>query len=75
MNDSLLNQQKHPHQQSMSQQVLQLPPGMLTTDDNILKSLLQINPQAVSFFGNYFLFLSLANLSFRIPKKSLLPLH
>lgn len=49
MNDNLMNQQKHPHQHPMSQQVLQLPPGMLTTDDNILKSLLQINPQSVSF--------------------------
>ena len=44
MNDGLMNQQKHPHQQAM----LQLPPGMLTTDDNILKSLLKVNPQAVS---------------------------
>ena len=44
MNESLMNQQKHPHQQS----VLQLPPGMLTTDDNILKSLLKINPPTVS---------------------------
>jgi hypothetical protein len=50
MNDSLINQQKHQHQQSMPQQVLHLAPGMLTTDDNILKSLLQINPQAVNFF-------------------------
>jgi hypothetical protein len=54
MNDSLINQQKHQHQQSMPQQVLHIAPGMLTTDDNILKSLLQINPQAVSF-QNYFL--------------------
>jgi hypothetical protein len=45
MNDALINQQKHQHQH---QQVLHLPSGMLTTDDNILKSLLQINPQAVS---------------------------
>ena len=44
MNDGMMNQQKHPHQQTM----LQLPPGMLTTDDNILKSLLKVNPQAVS---------------------------
>ncbi|CAF1683806.1 unnamed protein product, partial [Adineta ricciae] len=49
INDSLLNQSKHPHQQQpMPQQVLHLPSGMLTTDDNILKSLLQINPQANS---------------------------
>ncbi|CAF3505803.1 unnamed protein product [Adineta steineri] len=48
MNDSLINQQKHQHQQSMPQQVLHLPPGVLATDDNILKSLLQINPQANS---------------------------
>jgi hypothetical protein len=48
MNDSLINQQKHQHQQSMSQQVLHLPSGMHTTDDNILKTLLQINSQAVS---------------------------
>ncbi|CAF1210250.1 unnamed protein product [Rotaria sordida] len=48
MNDSLINQQKHQHQQSIPQQVLHLPSGMLTTDDNILKSLLQINPQANS---------------------------
>jgi hypothetical protein len=74
MNDSIINQQKHPHQQSMPQQVLHLAPGMLTTDDNILKSLLQINPQAVSFILHYLLF-SFINLSFRIPKKSLLPLH
>jgi hypothetical protein len=48
MNDALINQQKHQHQQSIPQQVLHLSSGMLTTDDNILKSLLQINPQAVS---------------------------
>ena len=48
MNDSLINQQKHQH----PQQVLHLPSGMLTTDDNILKSLLQINPQAVCLFLN-----------------------
>jgi hypothetical protein len=55
MNDSLINQQKHQHQQSIPQQILHLAPGMLTTDDNILKSLLQINPQAVSFlFSIYF---------------------
>ena len=48
INDIMINQQKHPHQQSMPQQVLQIAPGMLATDDNILKSLLQINPQAVS---------------------------
>ena len=55
MNDALLNQQKHQHQQPISQQVLHLPSGMMTTDDNILKSLLQINPQAVSplVFLNY----------------------
>ncbi len=51
MNDSLMNQQKLQHQQSIPQQVLHLAPGMLTTDDNILKSLLQINPQAVSILG------------------------
>ena len=73
INDMLINQQKHLHQQSMSQQVLQIAPGMLATDDNILKSLLQINPQTVSVTRNYFLFL-LFNLLFRIRKKSLLSL-
>lgn len=71
MNDMLINQQKHLHSQSMPQQVLQIAPGMLATDDNILKSLLQINPQAVSFPLLYLPFLRL-DLPFRIPKKSLL---
>ena len=52
INENLINQQKHSHPQTMQQQqqqqVLHLPPGMLSTDDNILKSLLQINPQANS---------------------------
>ena len=53
LNDNLVNPQKPQHQQ-LIQQVLHLPSSVLATDDNILKSLLQINPQAVSFLLFFF---------------------